>query len=70
MKLVVSLLLLQSRQTTALNAVNSSAARAGEAEKVFLVVVDEIRKLAEQPTNSTQTIDKVVQELQSNSNFP
>ncbi|QOY36580.1 methyl-accepting chemotaxis protein [Anaerobacillus isosaccharinicus] len=45
------------------------AARAGEAGKGFSVVADEIRKLAEQSTRSTQTIDEVVQELQNNAKF-
>ncbi|ABR47754.1 methyl-accepting chemotaxis sensory transducer [Alkaliphilus metalliredigens QYMF] len=43
------------------------AARAGDAGKGFAVVADEIRKLAEQSTTSTHSIDEVVNELQDNS---
>ncbi|GAA4721869.1 methyl-accepting chemotaxis protein [Brevibacillus fulvus] len=42
------------------------AARAGEAGKGFSVVAEEIRKLAEQSSNSTSVIDQMVKELQVN----
>lgn len=44
------------------------AARAGDAGRGFAVVAEEIRKLAEQSSQSTRTIDDVVKELQLNSN--
>ncbi|AGA70677.1 methyl-accepting chemotaxis protein [Desulfitobacterium dichloroeliminans LMG P-21439] len=42
------------------------AARAGEAGRGFSVVAEEIRKLAEQSSTSTKSIDSVVKELQHN----
>ncbi len=66
---VAAIILSISSQTNLL-ALNASieSARAGEAGKGFSVVADQIRQLSEETRNSTETITKILYELNSNAN--
>lgn len=67
-KSITDIILNISSQTNLL-ALNASieAARAGEAGRGFAVVAEEIRKLAEQTREATESISKILEELQKES---